>query len=154
MLAAAESDFKANDVNRRIEQLRKIGLIRAADVERKPRQQMIDQVGLMGAELVALAPAEERTVRVSGSVIVGQCFAVAGDDGHRSADPWFHALKAQRQSAGAGKNGLCRISTALKPKPAELRAFSVPIESERKLYLFILTRFLHANRYPLRRKTL
>jgi hypothetical protein len=28
------------------------------------------------------------------------------------------------------------------------RAFSVSIESERKLYLFILTGFLHANRYP------
>jgi hypothetical protein len=34
------------------------------------------------------------------------------------------------------------------------RAFSVPIESERRLYLFILTRFLDANRYPLRWKTL
>jgi hypothetical protein len=63
------------------------------------------------------------------------------------------ALKAQRQSAGAGNDGLCRISTALKPKPAELRA-SVPIQPERRLYLFILTRFLHANRYPLRWKTL
>jgi hypothetical protein len=35
-----------------------------------------------------------------------------------------------------------------------MRAGSVLIESERKLYLFILTRFLHANRYPLRSKTL
>jgi hypothetical protein len=34
------------------------------------------------------------------------------------------------------------------------RAFSVPIESERRLYFFILTRFLDANRYPLRSKTL
>jgi hypothetical protein len=34
------------------------------------------------------------------------------------------------------------------------RAFFVPIESERRLYLFYLTRFLHANRYPLRWKTL
>jgi len=34
------------------------------------------------------------------------------------------------------------------------RAFSVPIESERRLYLFILTRSLDANRYPLRWKTL
>src|ERR1700722_17170242 len=34
------------------------------------------------------------------------------------------------------------------------RALSVPIESERRLYLFILTRFLHANRHPLRLKTL
>jgi hypothetical protein len=32
--------------------------------------------------------------------------------------------------------------------------FFVPIESERRLYLFILTRFLHANRHPLRWKTL
>jgi hypothetical protein len=34
------------------------------------------------------------------------------------------------------------------------KAFSVPIESERKLFLFILTLFLHVNRYPLRSKTL
>ena len=29
------------------------------------------------------------------------------------------------------------------------RAFSVPIESERRLYFFFLTRFLDANRHPL-----
>ncbi len=28
------------------------------------------------------------------------------------------------------------------------RAFSVPMESERRLYFFVLTRFLDANRYP------
>src|SRR5882724_11031981 len=33
-------------------------------------------------------------------------------------------------------------------------AFSVPIESERRLQLFVLTRFLYANRGPLRWKTL
>jgi len=33
------------------------------------------------------------------------------------------------------------------------RALSVPIESERRLYFFILTGFLHANRYPLRIKS-
>ena len=75
MLAAAEPDFKANDIDRRIEQLGEAGPVRAADVERKPRQQMFDQVGLMGAQLVALAPAEERTVRVSGGVIVRRCVA-------------------------------------------------------------------------------
>ena len=87
MLAAAKPDFEPNDLDRRIEQFGEIGPIRAADVERKPRQQMFDQVGLMGAELVALAPAEERTVRVNGSVIVGRCVAmdgIAGDDTHRS----------------------------------------------------------------------
>jgi len=34
------------------------------------------------------------------------------------------------------------------------RAFSVPIESERRLQFFVLTRFLDANRHPLRWKTL
>jgi hypothetical protein len=34
------------------------------------------------------------------------------------------------------------------------RAFSVPMELERRLYLLVLTRFLYANRYPLRWKTL
>jgi hypothetical protein len=38
--------------------------------------------------------------------------------------------------------------------PGLARAFSVPMESERRLYLFILTRFLYAKRYPLRWKTL
>jgi len=34
------------------------------------------------------------------------------------------------------------------------RAFSVLMESEPRLWFFVLTRFLHANRYPLRSKTL
>jgi hypothetical protein len=34
------------------------------------------------------------------------------------------------------------------------RALSVLIESEPKLQILVLTRFLHANRYPLRSKTL
>jgi hypothetical protein len=33
-------------------------------------------------------------------------------------------------------------------------AFSLLMESEARLYDFELTRFLHANRYPLRSKTL
>jgi hypothetical protein len=33
------------------------------------------------------------------------------------------------------------------------RAFSIPIESERRLYFFVLTRFLDANRYPPRIKS-
>jgi hypothetical protein len=40
------------------------------------------------------------------------------------------------------------------PLKAAARTFSVPIESERRLCLFILTRFLHANRYPFRWKKL
>jgi hypothetical protein len=87
MLAAAESDFKANDIDRRIEQLGEPGPIRAADVERKPRQQMLDQVGLVRAELVALAPPKERTARVSGDAIAGPRIAIARIalcDAHRS----------------------------------------------------------------------
>jgi hypothetical protein len=34
------------------------------------------------------------------------------------------------------------------------RAFSVPMESERKLYVFVLTHFLHASRRPFRSKML
>jgi hypothetical protein len=34
------------------------------------------------------------------------------------------------------------------------RAATVPIESERKLFLFTFDAFSHANRYPLRAKTL
>jgi hypothetical protein len=41
-----------------------------------------------------------------------------------------------------------------KIKPFETAgAFSVPIESERRLYFFVLTRFLDANRYPPRIKS-
>ena len=38
--------------------------------------------------------------------------------------------------------------------PMRIATYSVLIESELKLRLFVLTRFLHANRYPLRSKTL
>jgi hypothetical protein len=48
--------------------------------------------------------------------------------------------------AARGKRRAITISQA--------RAFSVPIESERRLYFFVLTRFLDANRHPLRWKTL
>jgi hypothetical protein len=37
---------------------------------------------------------------------------------------------------------------------AGTRAFSVLIESEPKVWILVSTRFLHANRYPLRSKTL
>ena len=70
MLAATKSDFEANVFNRRIKQRGKIGRAGAADVERQPRQQMFDQVGLMDAELVALAAPEKRTVGVNAGAIV------------------------------------------------------------------------------------
>jgi hypothetical protein len=48
---------------------------------------MFDQIGLMRAEFVALAPPEERTVRASGDAIAGRCIAfrgIAGCNTHRS----------------------------------------------------------------------
>jgi hypothetical protein len=48
---------------------------------------MFDQIGLVDAEFVALAPPEKRTVRVNGAAILGRCIAIAGIAGrstHRS----------------------------------------------------------------------
>ena len=59
MLAAAESDFEPDVVDRAVEQLGEIARALARDVERQARQQMLDQVGLVRAQLVALAPSEE-----------------------------------------------------------------------------------------------
>jgi hypothetical protein len=87
MLAATETDFEANDFCRRIEQVSEIKRAWPTDVERKPRQQMFDQVGLVDTELVALAPAEEGTVRVIGCAIVWRWFVIDGIAGygtHRS----------------------------------------------------------------------
>src|SRR5229473_4464301 len=90
------------------------------------------------------------------------------------------APEAERASSGSGTTSLCsnrpmrtccchaanapavadfRIACfAAKTQPVSqtVRAVraSVPIESERRLYFLVLTRFLHANRYPLRWKTL
>jgi hypothetical protein len=87
MLAAAEADFEPEIIGRRVEQVSKIGWARAADVERKPRQPVFDQIGLVRAEFVTLAPPEKRTMRVRGSAIAGRRIAfrrIAGCDTHRS----------------------------------------------------------------------
>src|SRR5258708_4064243 len=87
MFAAAESDFEPDFIGWRVEQVSEIGWARAADVERKARQQVFDQIGLVRAEFVTLAPTEKRTMRVRGNAIVGRCIAfrrIAGRDTHRS----------------------------------------------------------------------
>src|SRR5256885_1803566 len=69
-------------------------------------------------------------------------------------------LRRCRACAGAGavrrwrRDGLAKRCADLSLRRDRDRAFSVPIESEKGLYLYVLTRFLHANRYPLRLKTL
>jgi hypothetical protein len=67
----------------------------------------------------------------------------------RTSPPWTCSLFQLSVST-------CSMPSSLSGSTAETssRAFSVPIESERRLYFFILTRFLDANRYPLRWKTL
>ncbi len=54
------------------------------------RQQIVDQVGLMDAELVALAAAEERAARMRGRTVIRRRVAVSGFVGrgvHRSV--WY-----------------------------------------------------------------
>ena len=75
VFAAAKTDFEPDGIGRRIEQAGEIGRAGTCDIERQPRQQVFDQVGLMRAKLVALAPPEKRTVRVEGTVI-GRCIAI------------------------------------------------------------------------------
>jgi hypothetical protein len=60
------------------------------------------------------------------------------------ADNMDRTIKARAGHKDGSKQDLAEFS----------RAISVPIESERRLYFLILTRFLLANRYPLRWKTL
>src|ERR1700682_394459 len=91
MFAAAESDFEPEIIDRHIEQTSEIGGAGLADVERKPRQQVLDQVGLVETELVALAPSEKRTGESSGSAVMGRGIAVGvamggtpRGDAHRS----------------------------------------------------------------------
>src|SRR6266478_7678123 len=68
------------------------------------------------------------------------------------ASAWL--VKAITSRAEAATVSAVRISTFPNDSFFSTRAFSVPIESERRLYFFVLTRFLDANRYPLRSKTL
>ena len=59
-----------------LEEIGEIARRGLSDIERQMRQQVIDQVGLMAAELVALAAAEERAACVRGGAIVRRPVAV------------------------------------------------------------------------------
>jgi len=64
MLAAAEADLEPQIVDCGGEDLTGIRRCFAVDGERKTRQQMIDQLGLVLPELVALAASEESALAV------------------------------------------------------------------------------------------
>src|SRR3954452_8492410 len=78
VLAAAEPDFKTDLPRRRIKELHGVGRWRAAEFEREPRQQMLDEIAVMRTELVSLAAAKERTRRAGDTAIVRRCLAIAG----------------------------------------------------------------------------
>ena len=61
---------------------------------------MFDQIGLVRAQPVSLAPAEERTVRVRGRVVAGQGVMIgriAGCDGHRSV--WYSRYNSRARGS-------------------------------------------------------
>ena len=64
VLAAAESDFEPDIVDFALEDFGETIRRGRSDIERQMRQQIVDQVGLVDAELVALAAAEERAARM------------------------------------------------------------------------------------------
>ena len=64
MLAAAEADLEPQIVDGGTEDLAGIRRCCAVDGERKTRQQLIDQLGLVLPELVALAASEEGALAV------------------------------------------------------------------------------------------
>src|SRR5947208_7552289 len=70
VFAAAESDFEPDFTGPRVEQVSEIARAGAGNVERKPRQQMFDQIGLMHAELVAFAASEQCTARLRDDALV------------------------------------------------------------------------------------
>jgi len=61
---------------------------------------MLDQIGLARAELVTLAPAEERTVRMRGSAVAGRGVMIgriAGCNAHRSV--WYSRYNSRARGS-------------------------------------------------------
>jgi hypothetical protein len=89
MLTAAKADLEPHRLRRRIEQLRDSGGGRRCDVERKMRQQVLDEIGLVGAQFVALAAAEERAARMRRGIVAGWHVAGSGiARGRRHRSVW------------------------------------------------------------------
>ncbi len=64
------------------------------------RQQIVDQVGLVDAEFMTLAAAEERAVRMRGRTIVRRRVAIAGLVGggcHRSV--WYSRCSSRARGS-------------------------------------------------------
>ena len=88
-------------VDRRVEQLGEAGRAGAGDVERKARQQLPDQVGLVRAQFVTLAPPEERAVPVRAGAVAGRWIGIVRDrarrDAHRSV--WYSRYNSRARGS-------------------------------------------------------
>ena len=71
MLAAAKPDLDPDAAGPRFEQCSEIAGRRSGDIDRKLRQELIDQPGLMWPQLVSLAPPEERRLAMAGLILAG-----------------------------------------------------------------------------------
>jgi hypothetical protein len=69
MFGAAEADLHAHFIDRRRKQRAQIGGRRLAEIDRKPRQQRIEQRRLPRLERMAFAPAEEGAGCLVGTVV-------------------------------------------------------------------------------------
>jgi hypothetical protein len=86
MLATAKADFQVDLARPGLKAIGDIAWSGVSDIESKPRQQMFDQAGLMGAQPVALASAEKRAMRPPRAIIAVRLVApraVAGRRVHR-----------------------------------------------------------------------
>jgi hypothetical protein len=92
MLAAAKSDFDTDFLDADVKERAQIGRCRRCQVERQPRQQCFDQVGLVQPQPLALAAAKKssRPLGSGGSFVVVEILAV-----HATA-----------QSRGRGRNSI------------------------------------------------
>src|SRR6185436_7261315 len=100
VLAAAESDFEPDIVDFAPENLDETVRRGRSDVERQVRQQIVDQVGLVDAKLVALAAAEERAARMQRCAVIRRRVMVSGLVGrsdHRSV--WYSRYSSRALGA-------------------------------------------------------
>ena len=63
------------------------------------RQQIVDQVGLVDAELVALAAAEERAVRMRRRAVVRRRIAIVGLAGRDHRSVWYSRCSSRARGS-------------------------------------------------------
>ena len=97
MLATAEADFEPGVSRPWTEEIDEAGRRRALDVKRKPRQQVLDQAGLMRAELVSFAAAVEGAAFSARGAVGRIGLVIAGRRVHRSV--WYSRCKSRARGS-------------------------------------------------------